>query len=251
MMGVVKNSNPMQTTVDLLYTVSGCSAKNCKMISHQSISFHSKDKKAIEKGTYDNPLKLLDGSQVWSHNPHHYFRWYPSNSCGISTDRTTGDNCWNNMFATHRWENIPGGNDKSKHGQDKHRCDQHGTFNPTNCAKAGDANMLWVRPKKDLHAKASLRKDAAYCNDSSDNSWALALGLKKYAENFYGTIKSGGKPSYPDIGVCADQCAKLAGCNYFVTFSGVYGGGALCQFAKKCGTMKDYSDNRHKVYSMK
>lgn len=39
-----------------------------------------------------------------------------------------------------------GGNDKTSVGLDAHRCDQHSPkTRAANCAKAGDANMLWVR----------------------------------------------------------------------------------------------------------
>eukprot|EP00729_Bicosta_minor_P005923 gene5923-18360_t len=136
LLGVVAGTNPLQTKADILYTIDKYDHKDAMFISHQTMSFHNRNQGQIEQGKWDKPLKTLGGREVWSGNPHHFWRTYPAHSCGLSTDRTTGDNCWNNMFASHRWENMPGGNSKPH----ENRCDAH-----AGCKKAGDANMLWAR----------------------------------------------------------------------------------------------------------
>merc|ERR1712025_976095 len=140
-LGSSKGSNPLTTSVDYMYTGSGCDSKDCKFISRQQYSFHANNEATVDKGFHSSPLKTLNGGVVKAdkNNNHrlNYFYLYPdTGGCGLSTDRDNGGNCWNNMFANHRWENMPGGSSS---------CHYHG--NPSCMSVFGDANMLWVRER--------------------------------------------------------------------------------------------------------
>merc|ERR1712157_401688 len=139
-MGSHKGTNPLKTGVDYMYTGSGCSSKDCITISRQEYSFHTANEGTVDKGFHSKPLKTLSGKTVMADKASgsrlNYFYLYPNAACGLSTDRDNGGNCWNNMFATYRWENLPGGNV---------RCDYHGGSSCIN--NFGDANMMWVRPR--------------------------------------------------------------------------------------------------------
>lgn len=138
-MGSNKGTNPLKTSVDYMYTGSGCDSDDCKFISRQQYSFHTAKEADVDKGFHSSPLRTLSGKIVMAGSAGarlNYFYLYPQGSCGLSTDRDNGGNCWNNMFATHRWDNMPGGNAKCYY-HDKKSCN----------SKFGDANMLWVRDR--------------------------------------------------------------------------------------------------------
>merc|ERR1712185_515800 len=96
-----------------MYKIDSCSSGDCALISDQEYSFHATKETDVDKGYHSSPIRTLSGKTVHADNNNNnrlnYFYLYPSASCGVSTDRDNGGNCWNNMFGTHRWENLPGG----------------------------------------------------------------------------------------------------------------------------------------------
>ena len=67
----------------------------------------------LQQGTYDTPMKTLNGATVLANSVHYlnYFQVYQptSASCGpLSSGNDNRNNCWNNFFGTHYFENMPG-----------------------------------------------------------------------------------------------------------------------------------------------
>ena len=105
-MATVSGTNPLKTNAQYMYKIDGCTTGDCAAISDQEFSFHSDTESQVDGGYHSSPIRTVSGKTVHADtkDPHrlNYFYLNKNPSCGLSTDRDNGGNCWNNMFGNHR-----------------------------------------------------------------------------------------------------------------------------------------------------